>query len=256
MADHRFAAWARLDPGLAGAVAVVVAGAAAVALGIPQPVRALATVGLVVWAPGYALTRVVFAPGAISGVERAVLAFATSVALTAIPAVALDAIGVRLGTASFLITSCVVTSVAAALAQRRLPAPVAGPLLPRLPRPPLAPLVTAVTLVAILAGTLVVARITPRAEAIPGSSVLAATIAGPSTIHAEVISAELRATTYRLETLTPTGRVELARFTLRPGGVWRSALDAPAGSGPVDLLLYRDTERRPYRHVVLRRAPA
>jgi hypothetical protein len=256
MAEHRLWAWSRLYGGLACALGVAFCGAAVVALDAPQPLRAVAGCGLVLWAPGFALTMVVFVPGAIGGVERAMLAFAASVALTAIPAILLEATGVRLDTTSFLITGCVVTSLAAVPALRSLPPLTDVPAAPPRWRPALAPIATAIGVGLLLAGAVVAARITPQPAGIQGSSAFAASSAGPRSVRAEVISAELRATTYRLSTLTGKGPVELARFTLSPGGSWRQTLDRPVGSDAIKLLLYRGAERRPYRRVVVPRAPA
>jgi hypothetical protein len=276
----------RIRGGLAWALAVVVCGAAAVALDAPQPLRALAAGGLVLWAPGYALTTVLIPPGAITGVERALLAFATSLALTAIPAILAEAVGVRLGVATFLITACAITSVAAALAFRRLrsfvdlPAPARASRPPqasvataiaiglqRLPRPPLAPVATAIGIGLVLAGGVVAASIPPQPAGIQGSSTLAVTSAGRGSFRAQVISAELDPTSYRLTmvtgTLRPGGggatgrsdRVELARFTLRPGDTWQLTVVRPLRSEAVMLLLYRGGEKRQYRRVLLPRPP-
>jgi Protein of unknown function (DUF1616) len=250
MAEHGPWAWSRLYGGLACALGVAVCGAAVVTLDAPQPLRAVAACGLVLWAPGFALTMVVFVPGAIGGVERALLAFAASVALTAIPAILLEATGVRLDTASFLITGCVVTSLAAVPALLRLRPLTDVPGTPPGSRPPLAPIATAIGIGLVLAGAVVTARITPQPAGIPGSSALAATSAGPVSMRAEVISAELETTAYRLTMSTGAGPVELARFTLPPGGSWAKALDRP-GSKAIELSLYRGAEQRPYRRVVL-----
>ena len=83
--------------------------------------RAPAAVGLILWAPGFALTLAIFPAGAIGRVERTVLAVGASVALTAISAVLLDVVGIRLGTASFVLSACVVTWLAAVAAVRRMP---------------------------------------------------------------------------------------------------------------------------------------
>ena len=248
--------WLRLYGGLACALAVVVCGATVVAFDLPQPLRAVAAAGLVVWAPGYALTLVLLPPGAIAGVERAVLAFAASLALTAIPAVLLDAVGVRLGEASFVISGCAVTAVAGALALRRLP-PLTDTSEPppewRSARKPVA-IALGVGLVFVVA--VIAARVTPEPAGIEGSSLLAATSAGPRSIRAEVISDELRATRYRVTLSTKGKRVRLARFMLEPGGSWQRVLKRPAGAAAVELRLYRGAKRRPYRQVVLPREPA
>jgi hypothetical protein len=241
----------RLHGGLLCALAIVVFAVAAVALDPPQPLRAIAAGGLVVWAPGFALTMAIFPAGAIGGVERALLAFAASVALTMVPAVLLDALGVRLGTASFLVGGCVVTVIATAVALRR--PPIA---LPRWRRPTLAATVAAIGVAAVLAGALVAARRAPQAHSIPGSSVLSAVSDGPRSLRAEVISAELQPTAYRVELETSSGRIPVAQFSLKPGGAWKTEVHQPAGVDGVDLLLFRGTDRQPYRRVNVKRAPA
>lgn len=257
MAEHGLRAWLRLYGGLACALALVVCGAAVVALDAPQPLRALAAGGLVVWAPGFALSMLIFMPGAIGGAERVLLAFATSLALTAIPAILLEAAGVRLGTAGFLITACVVTSLAAVPALLRLPPLTEAPAVAvAWRRPPLALVVIAIGIGLLLAGTLLAARITPSPVGIEGSSAFAVTGAGPRSMRAEVISDERDPTTYRLTMRTGTELVEVARFTLPPGGAWRRALDRPAGSDGVELFLYRGAETDPYRRLVVPAAPA
>ena len=162
--------------------------------------------GVILWAPGFAFTMIAFLPGAIGGVERAVLAVAASLALTAIPAILLDAIGVRLETSSFVITACVLTSLSALLALLRLPSLADAPLLPAGRRQPLIPIALVIVGTASPLGALLAARLTPQPAGIRGSSALAATSTAPRSVRAEVISAELETTKYRLTISTTLDR--------------------------------------------------
>jgi hypothetical protein len=262
MAERGFRAWFQLYGGLACALAFMVCGVAAVTLDAPQPLRGIAAAGMVLWAPGFVLTLAFFVPGAIGGLERALLAFAASVALTIIPAIVLEAGGVRIEMETFLVTACVVTSLAAVLALLRLRRPADLSAFPPAWRPPGVPIATtgsvavlAICIAVILASAWGIARITPEPTGIRGSSAFAVTSTDPRSMRAEVISAELEDTTYRLTMSTGAGVTELARFTLAPGGSWRQVLRRPRGDG-VELFLYRRADRLPYRKVVLPEAPA
>lgn len=246
----------RLYAGVICAILVAICAAVSVAFDAWEPLRVVFGGLLVLWAPGFALTAALFVAGTLGGAERAALSFATSLALTMIPAVILEAAGVRLGTTSFLITACAATWLAASVALVRLPRLVEMPAIPRRPRPRLASIVAAIGLCAVLAGAVLAARITPQPAGITGSSAFAAVSAAPQSVVVEVISAELEVTNYRVAVLTRSAPVELARFSLRPGGTWRRALDPPSGSGRTELFLYRASDRLPYRRIVVSRAPA
>ena len=84
MTDDTLRAWLWPYEGIAAALAIAIGGAMLVAVGAPPALRAPAAVGLILWAPGFALTLAIFPTGAIGRVERTVLAVAASVALTAI----------------------------------------------------------------------------------------------------------------------------------------------------------------------------
>ena len=107
----------------------------------------------------------------------------------------------------------------------------------------------------LLSGALLAARLTPQPAGIRGSSALAATSTAPRSVRAEVISAELETTKYRLTISTNAGPVELARFALAPGRSWRGTVRRPRGTDAAELLLYRGAERLPYRRVVVPQAP-
>lgn len=242
-------AWSLYGLGLAIVIASL--GATAVAYDVWLPLRAIAAGGLVLWAPGFALTMVLFPPGALGGAERALLSFVTSLALTMIPAVILEAAGVRLGTASFLGTACLTTWLAAVIALVRLRPLADVSAAARWPRPRLVPIAATLGLCVVLAGSVLAARRTPQPAGLVGSSAFAVASASPRSVLVEVVSAELEVTRYRVAVVTKAVPVELARFRLAPGGTWRQALDRPAGSGATELFLYREGERIPYRRLVV-----
>lgn len=248
----------RLRPygGLACLLVFVIGGVALLVGDVPQPLRAVLGAGLVVWAPGYALTMVAFAPGAISAVERALLTFGLSLATTAITAVALEAVGVRLDTTSFAVTACVVISVAGAVAVWRLPTRDELPSRERRGR--IRPLHAAVGLAVgiVLAAALTAARVPPQAANIEGYSAFAVTSAGAQALQVEVISAELHTTAYKVVSLADGRAREVARFRLRPGGSWRRRIARPAGSPTTEVFLYRGIDKLPYRRVAVAGAPA
>jgi hypothetical protein len=253
MADERLQAWLWPYAGIAAALAVALGGALLVAIGAPPPLRVPAAVGLILWAPGFAFTLAVFPAGAIGRVERTVLAVAASVALTAIAAVVLDAVGVRLETPSFVISACLVTSIAAAAALRRMPGLAEIPDPAPIQRPTRTAIAIGVGVCVVLGGAVVAARITPQPAGIPGSSALGVTTSSGS-LRAEVISAEVVATKYRLTMRTGDRTIEVARFTLLPGASWHRELRRPKGS--VRLFLHRDGRQGVYRRLVVPGAPA
>ncbi len=240
------------DRGLLCALAIVACGSLIVGLGAPQPLRALAA-ALVLWAPGYALSSLLL-PRAIGEVTRAVIAVALSAALTIVSAVPLEAAGVRLGSASFLATSCAVTWVTAGLAlvraSRQLDEDHAE--LPQW-RPPVGASATVFVIGLVLAGSLAIARIPPEPSGVRGSTMLAAARAQPQTIRSQVVSDELVTMSYRLEMTTTAQSFVLARFTLRPGATWKRTIAVPADQDRAELVLYRAEDLVPYRSVVIQR---
>ena len=250
MTDDTLRGWLWPYEGIAAALAIAIGGAMLVAVGAPPALRAPAAVGLILWAPGFALTLAIFPKGAIGRVERTVLAVAASVALTAIAAVLLDVVGIRLGTASFVISACLVTLFAAAAAVRRMPALAAIPDPAPIPRPSPTAIAIVIGICVVLAGAVVAARVTPQPAGIPGSSALAVTTSAGS-LRAEVISAEVVPTKYRLTMRTGDRSIEVARFTLLPGASWRRTLNRPKGSQAIRLFLRRDGRQGVYRRLVI-----
>ena len=234
---------------------VVVCAATVVAIDAPQPLRAIGAGGLALWAPGFALSIAAFPAGAIGSVERGLLAIATSLAVTVVAAIALDAVGVHVGEVSLLLAGAAVTCGATAFALQRHPPPAVDSA-PRLRwRVQGIPIATAIGMAIVLAAAVVVARITPQPTGITGASALAATNVNSRSIEVKVTSAELTTTIYRL-TLRANGRsLEFARFTLPPGGSRRQQLARPLGSDAVEIFLYRGIGRRHYRRVVVPRPP-
>ncbi|MEY2513483.1 MAG: hypothetical protein QOJ89_841 [bacterium] len=246
----------RRERTLIAALVLMGCGSMIIALGAPQPLRALAA-ALILWAPGYALSALLLTPDTIGGVERVVISVATSVAITIVAAVLLDAASVRVGAASFLATGCAVTWVCAGTALLRA-APSLTAAHARLARwhPPAGASAAVFVLGLVLAGSLAVARLAPEPAGIHGSSALAATTAGPQAVRAQVVSDELARTTYRLEVTTDAGPAVLARFTLAPGASWRRLVELPAGQDSTELVLYRGDDQAPYRSIVVQGAPA
>ena len=238
-----------LDRGLLCALAVVAGGSLIIGLDAPQPLRALAA-ALVLWAPGYALSSLLLPRATIGGVTRAVTALALSAALTIVCAVALEAAGVRLRSATFLAMSCAITWLTAGVALVRATRQRGGqqPDVPRW-RAPAGASATVFVIGLVLAGSLAVARVAPEPSGIPGSSMLAAARAQPGTIRAQVVSDELAETAYRLELATTD--VVVARFTLRPGAAWRRTIAIPPDQDRAELVLYRAENVLPYRSVVI-----
>jgi hypothetical protein len=143
-----------------------------------------------------------------------------------------------------------VTSVAAVAALRRLPELAEIPDPAPIPRPSPTAIALVIGVCVVLAGAVVAARVTPQPAGIPGSSALAVT-PGSGSLRAEVISAEVVPTKYRLTMRIGDRTTEVGRFTLLPGGSWHRTLRRPNGSQAIRLFLHRDGRQGVYRRLVV-----
>jgi uncharacterized protein DUF1616 len=238
-------------------------------LAVDEPAaRALPAVLLVLVAPGYALSLVLF-PDRRDPAERWLLALGLSLALAVVCGLVLDLLGIPLDSRSWSITLGLLTlalTTVAWQARSHLPreAPRRGDSVARV-RPPRgrpAMAIGAAAVVVILVAGVLIAREPAGSAHVRGYSMLWA-LPGKTTASAfrftvGVRSQELHALRYRLVGTAGNRVVYRRQFGLRPGQDWsgRGTLrQSQTGFGFVDTLrftLYRaDRPRVPYRQVFL-----
>jgi uncharacterized membrane protein len=120
----RRSSW-RLDRDLDLVAALIAAGLLVTALPLPNPVRAVVFIPLVLVAPGYALAAALFPPGFVTREERATLTFALSVAAWALGGVVLYLV-IDLDLWAWLLMGATVTLASLVIAQWRRHAQPAG----------------------------------------------------------------------------------------------------------------------------------
>lgn len=247
----------------------LVAGAGLVAgLAIDQPgVRVVPAALLVLVAPGYALSLVLF-PWPRDPAERWLLAIGLSLAIAVVSGLGLYLVRIPLDSRSWSIALALLTLVLTAVARRRRvdrrrearPTEPSTPPDPAVARSRLGLGLAGAAVLALLVAAVLIARQPAGSAHVRGYSVLWA-LPGKTTgssfrFTVGVRSAELRTQSYRLVGAVG-GRVVYARqITLRPGTAWTGSgeLRQPqAGLGfvePVRLRLYRAGHLGvPYRHV-------
>jgi uncharacterized membrane protein len=145
--------WRGLDGDLRFVAALALAGVLVTVLPIPDPLRAIVFIPLVLAVPGYAITAALFPPSFVTREERAVLSIALSVAFWALAGLVLQLM-IDLDRWVWLTLAVIVTLGAVLLAQSRRmeqpsPAPRRRPPRPRVAAVAAAALTAAITVVAL-----------------------------------------------------------------------------------------------------------
>jgi uncharacterized membrane protein len=244
----------RLDRDLAAIAALALLGLLVAILPLPDPVRALLFLPLVLFVPGYAVAAALFPPGFVTRDERAALTIAFSVGVWALIGLVLQ-IFINLDRGVWLAMLVFVTFAGVVLAQMRREglsgtAPVEGRALATIN--PLA-VVAIVAAVAIAAVSIVVAsggqeRELDRARfsgfwitPVRGTGDPAAEISVGVQNHQD------QTTEYRLIVTTRGRTIDEWRLTLEDEETWSNQVPADEAEGPVLASLYRDG--RLYRRV-------
>jgi uncharacterized membrane protein len=227
-------------------------------------------VGLVLVAPGWALTLLVFRRDELRGTEKLLVAVGASLAVAVLGALLLDVLPGDLGRTPWLILLGTVTVVALAGATvLRRPRPVPGAIneraplviqrfenedddrVPRRHLPPLVNLILAALTVAVLATAVLIAR--DAANESPGftelSAVPVAGAGGESTLRIAVRNEEGAPASYRLRVVGPGGAPAESSFTLEPGAAKSISGGSLGGeAGRIDVALYRGGAPEPFLH--------
>jgi uncharacterized membrane protein len=243
-----------LDRDLAVAAGLALLGLIVALLPLPDPVRTVLFLPLVLIVPGYAVAATLFPPGFVTRDERAALTVAFSVGAWALTGLALQ-IFINLDRGVWLAMLLVVTLAGVVLAQMRrnaLPGDAPGQ---GLPVPTVNPLAIAATVVAIaIAGaSLAVASGGQERELDRAlfSGFWIAPVRGTGEPAAElsvgVQNHEDRTIEYRVVVTTRGRTIDESSFILEDEEVWSSQVPAEEAEGPVLASLYR--EGRLYRRV-------
>jgi hypothetical protein len=253
----------RRNADLALLAAATLLAAAVVELVASPWARALPGCFLVLFAPGYALTVMLFPAASLERLERALLALGLSIAIAIVGSVAVAETPARLDTRSWLGTFAAVTLAAAgAGAWRRSwraepsarPAASARPVLAW--SSVFARAAMGCAVVALVAAAVAFAR-QPAAN-VTGYTLLWAVPkdAARGSFALGVTSDELQTTSYLLKATSGRRVVLERRLTLRPGETWRASgsvgTPGPLTTKVLDVVLYRlGSTALPYRHVDL-----
>jgi uncharacterized membrane protein len=236
-----------LDRDLAAAAGLALLGLLVTILPLPDPLRTVLFLPLVLFVPGYAVAAALFPPGFVTRDERAALTVAFSVGAWALVGLVLQ-IFINLDRGVWLAMLLLVTLTGVVLAQMRregLPGAVALRGRPLATVSPLAVAAIAAA-VAIAAVSIAVAsggqeRELDRARF---SGFWIAPVRGTGDPAAEISvgvqNHQNRTTEYRLVVTTRGRTIDEWRLTLEDEGTWSNRVPADEAEGPVVASLYRD----------------
>lgn len=228
-------------------VAALIAGLALAFVPLPDALRVVIGLPLVLVAPGWALVSACFGARPLDPVMRGVLTLSTSIGVAILGGLALAAVNVRLDATAFALVSAAVTAVAAGAAVRQRE-PEAGPAqLSWALAPSTTVLLVGAFAVAVLA--VVFARQPPATKAVTPYTALWAVRVSPHNVRVGVISGQLRPSTYRVDLVGTRNRTERVTITLRPGQHWQRVISTSGRIYPHYVELRRLPSLEVYRRV-------
>ena len=243
--------------GLLGAAGLAIAAAAAVWLGAPVAVSTMLGVPLVLLAPGYVWTEVLFG-SRLRAELRTAISVALSLTVTAVGGVLMYAGGLRLDRSSWLALLAGTTLTGAAVAATmRARVRVAAPVSPREPRRVQRISVTQALklgLAALIgAAAIGVAVHSANAQAQPAFTQLALNHAGSAPATARIVlgNHEQRAQLYRLVVSTDGVVSNVWTVTVADGAGWQRVVPARPGHRLAVDVFRTASGGAPYRHVAI-----